>query len=151
VRTVTYFLLGAQVEDVAHRQQHDAVALGERKVFARRRGGLLQLRVFRDRGLLQRAGEALGAHRLEQIVERVQLERLHRVPVVRREKMMRGGCSSRARCRATSRPPMPGHLDVEEQDLRPARRQQVDRPRRRLRASPTTRVGNCGAMSSSSV
>src|SRR5688572_1582784 len=76
------FLLGAQEHDLAHRDERDAVALGHRQVLARRCGGLRQLLAAGRRGLFEGEGKPLGAHRLEQVIERVLLEGFDRVPLV---------------------------------------------------------------------
>ena len=54
-------LFGAQVEDVAHRQQHDAVALRERKVLARRLRGLLERSRSRGRSAFFSAAASRSA------------------------------------------------------------------------------------------
>ena len=90
-------------------------------------GGFFQLGVFGNARLPQRGGQALGAHRLEQIVERVQLERVHGVAVVRGDeddarRLLQAGEMARHLEAAHAR-----HLDVEQEHLRAARRQQLDR------------------------
>ena len=124
------FLLGAQEHDVAHRHQQDAVALDDRQVFPRRDGGARQLLAPRgggSRSFFQRGRESLGAHRLEQIVERVQLEGLDGMPVVRGDEDDARRLLERSEVARHLEPAHAGHLDVEQQDLRAARRNALHR------------------------
>ena len=127
------FQLGLEVNHVRDRHQRDAMALGHREELARAGVGLpcgvLQAIARRGAGglrLFQRRGQALGAHRLHQVVERVQLERLDRMPVVRGDedddrRVLHAAQVTRHLDASHAR-----HLDVEEQDLRAARGQALD-------------------------
>ena len=77
--------LGLEVDDLLDRDQHDARALGHRQEAPRGRRQLVELRRghrLQPRHLLQRGEQPLHAHRLHQVVDRVDLERLQRVLVV---------------------------------------------------------------------
>ena len=77
--------------------------------------------------------------RLQQVVDRVHLERLDGVLVERRDEddVARRARSATMR-RATSNPVRPGHLDVEEDDVGPQPLDERRAPRRRCSAWPTT-------------
>ena len=125
-------LLGAQEQDVAHRHAARCDCArrptGTRAAHPAARASCSRARRAGAAAFFSARGEALGAHRLQQVVERVQLERLDRVPVVRGdEDHAPAHARGRARWRASSSPSMPGMLDVEQQHLRAARRQALER------------------------
>src|SRR5437879_11098444 len=106
------------------------MALYDGQVFPRRDGGARQLLAPRgggSRGFLQRGRESLGAHRLEQVVERVQLEGLDGVPVVRGDEDDARRLLERSEVARYLEPAHAGHLDVEQEHLRAARRNALDR------------------------
>src|SRR5204863_6924955 len=106
------------------------MALGYRQVFARRAGGARQrlgARCARGGGLLQRGGEALGAHRLQQIVERIQIERVDRMLVMRCDEDHRRRVLEAAEMTRELEAVHSGHADVEQQHLRVARGQSLER------------------------
>jgi pimeloyl-ACP methyl ester carboxylesterase len=122
-------LFGAQKKDVAHGHEHDAVALGDRKVFARGSRGARE--AFSRRragagGLLESRGKPRRAHRLEEIVERVELEGLDGMLVVRGDEDHGRRVLEIREMAREFEPVHARHADVEEQHLRAARRQPLE-------------------------
>ncbi len=71
--------LGLQIDDFVDRDEHDARALGDRQEAPRRGrqlGELLDRHGLQSRHLLQCGQQSLHAHRLDQVVDGVDLERL---------------------------------------------------------------------------
>ena len=123
-------LLGPQKHDVAHRHQHDAIALRDRQVLARRARRPHQALAPRRTGserFLQRRREAHGAHRFQEVIERVQLEGLDGMLVVRSDEHHRGRALECAHVARKLEPIHAGHADVEQQHLGAARRQSLER------------------------
>ena len=97
------FQLRLEVEDVGYRHQQDAPALGHGEVAAglgRQPGQRLARRRRGTARLLQGCGQPLRPHGLDQVVDRIQLERLHGILVVgrrehHRRRMRRAGQMAR--------------------------------------------------------
>ncbi len=124
------FLLGSQENDVAHRHEHDPVALGDRQVLARAYRHARQLLAPRRRparGFAQRRRQPLGAHRLEKIVERVELERLQRVALVGGHENHRRRLLERHEVARHFQAADTRHLDVQQKDLGAACRHGLER------------------------